>query len=319
MLDAYRTPPPAVPPELGDLALLWANLADTHAGELLVLRDQLLQTRYDDSPDAPPGHSYGALLRMLTGEPPEREGYAEQFASAYTLLARERGFATRVVVGYLLPEQGADGSYTVTEAQAHAWPEVNLTGRGWVAVEPTDLSRIGAPTTPGTTPPSRRPSRPVPTASRSRPGSPGWWWTRPPRSTGGGERLREGAAVGGLVALGVLALLPVASVVAKSRRRRRRRRAGRPADRVVGAWHETVDRLSEHGVDVGAASTSSEVAARATARFNGSLTAVARWRRSWRWRSTPRSSPARRPPAVRGSWSTPPGASWTRWAAPGSG
>jgi hypothetical protein len=273
VLDAYRTPPPAVPPELADLALLWANLADTHAGELLALRDQLLQIRYDDSPDAPPGHSYGALLRMLTGEPPEREGYAEQFASAYALLARERGFATRVAVGYLLPGPGADGSYTVTEAQAHAWPEVNLAGRGWVAVEPTDLSRIGAAHDPGddAEPPTESPG---PDGERVEAREPRVVVDEAARSTGEGERLREGAAVGGLVALGILALLPVASVVAKSRRRRRRRRARRPADRVVGAWRETVDRLSEHGVDVSAADTSSEVAARATARFDGSLTAV---------------------------------------------
>ena len=65
-----------------------------------------------------------------------------------------------------------------------------------------------------------------------------------------------------------------AAVVGKAQRRRRRRRAGRPADRVVGAWRETVDRLSEHGVDVGPSATSTEVAARATARFNGSVTAV---------------------------------------------
>src|SRR4029453_19354985 len=126
VLDPYRTLPPDVPPQLQNLALLWANLASSHPAELLALRDQLLQVRYDDSADAPPGHSYGALLRMLTGEPQEREGYAEQFASAFALLARERGFATRVVVGYLLPPPEADGSYRITEAQAHAWPEVNL-------------------------------------------------------------------------------------------------------------------------------------------------------------------------------------------------
>ena len=144
VLDPYRTLPPDVPPQLENLALLWADLADSHPAELLALRDQLLQVRYDDSPDAPPGHSYGALLRMLTGEPQDREGYAEQFALGLRAARPERGFATRVAVGYLLPEPEADGSYVITEAQAHAWPEVNLVGRGWVAVEPTDLSQIGA-------------------------------------------------------------------------------------------------------------------------------------------------------------------------------
>ncbi len=263
-----------MPPALADLALLWANLSDTHAGELLALRDQLLQVRYDDSSDAPPGHSYGALLRMLTGEPSEREGYAEQFASAYALLARERGFATRVVVGYLLPEPESDGRYLITEAQAHAWPEVYLVGHGWVVVEPTDLSRIGAPADPGddaTEPPTESPGREGEPVDASEPRV---VVDDAARSTGGGDRLRDGAAVGGLVLLGALALVPVAAVVGKAQRRRRRRRAGRPADRVVGAWRETVDRLSEHGVDVGPSATSTEVAARATARFNGSVTAV---------------------------------------------
>ncbi len=251
VLDPYRTLPPDVPPQLQNLALLWADLADSHPAELLALRDQLLQVRYDDSPDAPPGHSYGALLRMLTGEPQDREGYAEQFASAFALLARERGFATRVVVGYLLPEPEEDGSYVITEAQAHAWPEVNLVGVGWVAVEPTDLSQIGA---------AHDPADDVSDAPAEDPGPEGDLVDEPvePRvivpdatnSTGSGSRLREGAAVGGLLLLVALALVPILSVTVKANRRWRRRTGGRPSDRVVGAWQETVDRLTEHGVDV---------------------------------------------------------------------
>jgi len=275
VLDPYRTLPPDVPPQLENLALLWADLADSHPAELLALRDQLLQVRYDDSPDAPPGHSYGALLRMLTGEPRDQEGYAEQFASAFALLARERGFATRVAVGYLLPQPEADGSYVITEAQAHAWPEVNLVGRGWVAVEPTDLTQIGA---------AHDPADDVSDAPDETEGPEGDQVDEPvePRvvvpdarnSTGAGTRLREGAAVGGLVLLLALAALPIVSVVVKSNRRWRRRTGGGAADRVVGAWQETLDRLTEHGVDVRASDTSVEVAAHTTARFNGSVTSV---------------------------------------------
>ena len=275
VLDPYRTLPPDVPPQLENLALLWADLADSHPAELLAIRDQLLQVRYDDSPDAPPGHSYGALLRMLTGEPQDREGYAEQFASAFALLARERGFATRVAVGYLLPEPEADGSYVITEAQAHAWPEVNLVGKGWVAIEPTDLSQIGA---------AHDPADDVSDAPDEREGPEGDQVDEPvePRvvvpdartTTGAGARLRDGAAVGGLVLLLILAALPIVSVVVKSNRRWRRRTGGAPADRVVGAWQETVDRLTEQGVEVRSSDTSVEVAAHTTARFNGSVTSV---------------------------------------------
>jgi hypothetical protein len=276
ILDPYRTLPPDVPPQLQNLALLWADLASSHPAELLALRDQLRQVRYDDSADAPPGHSYGALLRMLTGEPQEREGYAEQFASAFALLARERGFATRVVVGYLLPPPEADGSYKITEAQAHAWPEVNLVGKGWVVVEPTDLSKIGA---------AHDPADDVSDAPAETPGPEGDQVDEPvePRvvvpdatnSTGAGDRIREGAAIGGLLLLAALAALPIVSVTVKANRRWRRRTGGRPSDRVVGAWQETVDRLTEHGVDVHPSHTSTEVAARTTARFNGSVTSVA--------------------------------------------
>src|SRR4029453_1433991 len=126
------------PGALHQLALAWAADSDTYMGELTAIRDHLFELRYDASDDTPPGHSYAALLRMLTGEGAEREGYAEQFAAAFALLARDRGFATRVAVGYLLPDPASDGTYEITTAQADAWPEVDLHGLGWVPIEPTD-------------------------------------------------------------------------------------------------------------------------------------------------------------------------------------
>ena len=142
-LAAMSRAPDDLPPALRQRAQAWAAEADTYGGELLAIRDHLLGVAYADSDATPPGHSYAALVRMFEGEPEERTGYAEQFASAFVLMARERQVPARVAVGYLLPEVGDDGAYTVTEAQAHAWPEVNLTGLGWVAIEPTDLSKIG--------------------------------------------------------------------------------------------------------------------------------------------------------------------------------
>ena len=83
--------PPRLPVELSDLATAWTADAGP-AGELLALRDGMLAIRYDDSADAEPGHNYEALLRVLLGDETEREGYAEQFAAAYAVLARTRGF-----------------------------------------------------------------------------------------------------------------------------------------------------------------------------------------------------------------------------------
>jgi hypothetical protein len=272
--DALRTPPPDVPELLRSTALTWAGESDTWMGELLAIRDRLHGIRYDDSPAAEPGHSYGALLRVLAGEDSERAGYAEQFASAFALLTRERGFATRLAVGYRLPEPDADGGYTITEAQAHAWPEVAIDGYGWVAIEPTDVSRIDAPDTG----PDDPPDQPGDTPSVGEQAA-----TEEPRdvvadpqgpAAGGGAGSVVATGGRALLALGLLVL--VVPRLAKAQRRRRRRRARRPSARVMGAWHETVDRLTEQGLPVPDSHTAAEVAQQAATRFNGAATEVRR-------------------------------------------
>jgi transglutaminase-like putative cysteine protease len=67
-----------------------------------------------------------------------RQGFCEHFASAFTFLMRAAGVPARVVLGY----QGGDINpvdriLTVRQADAHAWSEVFLRGRGWVRVDPT--------------------------------------------------------------------------------------------------------------------------------------------------------------------------------------
>ncbi len=275
VLDRYRTRPPEMPPELADLALRWAGEADSHGGELLTLRDHLLAVTYDDSADAPPGHSYRALLRMLTGETDERAGYAEQLATAFAVLARERGFATRLVVGYLLPQAGADGSYTVTEAQAHAWPEVAIEGRGWVAVEPTDVSRIGTPRDAAEEVPEIAPDPTDADATTVRPSEPRIVVDGEGGAGGGGVPVGEGLALGGLALVAAGLAVPLAAALLRARRRHRRRTGGDGADQVVGAWRETLDLLAGNGVRVDTAHTTTEVASLADDRFDGAVTSVA--------------------------------------------
>jgi transglutaminase-like putative cysteine protease len=70
-----------------------------------------------------------------------REGFCEHFSSAFVFLLRAAGVPARVVAGY----QGGDlnpvdGRFTVRQADAHAWTEVHLRGRGWIRVDPTVLS-----------------------------------------------------------------------------------------------------------------------------------------------------------------------------------
>jgi hypothetical protein len=268
-LDPYRAVPADLPEPLRAAAQDWAAEADTWSEELLVFRDRLLAIPYDDSPRTQPGHSYAALLRLFDGDRAERRGYAEQFASTFAVLARVRGIPARVAVGYRLPEPEPDGTYRVTEADAHAWPEVALAGFGWVAIEPTDLSRIGRPA-------DAEPE--VPDGAGDAPGASGPVGAGEPGVVAGRGAV-PGAGGGwapvaaGAVGLAVLLLVALATPpVAKGVRRRRRRAAGGAA-RVLGAWRETVDLLGEYGLRVAPAQTPAEVVALARPRFGESVVA----------------------------------------------
>ena len=74
-------------------------------------------------------------------------GFCEHIASAFVILMRNLDIPARIVTGYQGGEiNGVDGYWTVRQADAHAWTEVWIEGRGWVRVDPTGAvmpSRIG--------------------------------------------------------------------------------------------------------------------------------------------------------------------------------
>ena len=73
----------------------------------------------------------------------KRKGYCEYFASAAALLLRMEGVPARYVVGYCVtPENLEGGHYVVREADAHAWVEAWLDGRGWVELDPTPAAQF---------------------------------------------------------------------------------------------------------------------------------------------------------------------------------
>ncbi len=75
----------------------------------------------------------------------KRRGYCEYFASAATLLLRLEGVPARYVVGYSVrPSNLEGGHYVVREADAHAWVEAWIEGRGWVEVDPTPAAQFEA-------------------------------------------------------------------------------------------------------------------------------------------------------------------------------
>src|SRR5206468_1301591 len=66
----------------------------------------------------------------------DKSGYCEQLAGTYAAMARAVGLPSRVTIGFT-PGDFKNGSFIVTGRQAHAWPEVFISGYGWVAFEPT--------------------------------------------------------------------------------------------------------------------------------------------------------------------------------------
>lgn len=67
-----------------------------------------------------------------------RSGFCEHFAGSFVFLMRAAGVPARVVTGYQGGEINPTGNYLlVRQADAHAWAEVWLQGRGWVRIDPT--------------------------------------------------------------------------------------------------------------------------------------------------------------------------------------
>ena len=176
-------------------------------------------------------------------------GYCVQFATAMVMMSRAAGIPARLAVGFLPGEKGEDGARTVVAADAHAWPELYITGFGWTRFEPTPGARSGtAPIyrTPGA--PIQPAPAPAPTAAAERPSmgpglgdtpvlnKPSWW--------DGVRPFAAGAAAG--VALTLLgALVPLAG---RWRRRAARRRAGDAEAVVEGEWEALTATLADLGV-----------------------------------------------------------------------
>jgi transglutaminase-like putative cysteine protease len=67
-----------------------------------------------------------------------REGFCEHYAAAFVTLMRAAHVPARIVTGYLGGEWNPVGEFLeVRQADAHAWAEVWLEGRGWSRVDPT--------------------------------------------------------------------------------------------------------------------------------------------------------------------------------------
>lgn len=217
---------------------------------------------------ARPGHSWGRLADF-SGQA-ALDGNEEQYAALAGVLARNADLPTRIVVGYLVPEEavGTEGELTVTRDHASAWIEVHTTEFGWVPVDVTpDRDKRQDVADPGF-------QTELVTAPNPPPPPPDLQIIEPEQEEEEDEEEDEdddeeqtvipwgryaavaGTAVGTplLLGLGWLGLM----VGLKARRRRSRRRAKSATVRIVGAWHEANDRIRETGVSFPAHLTTAE-------------------------------------------------------------
>jgi protein-glutamine gamma-glutamyltransferase len=86
---------------------------------------------YSEQPGATPG------LPPLVGFVVDtRTGYCQHFAGAMALMLRLLGIPARVAAGFV-PGHYQDGTWTVTDHDAHTWVEVWFRGYGWLPFDPT--------------------------------------------------------------------------------------------------------------------------------------------------------------------------------------
>jgi transglutaminase-like putative cysteine protease len=74
----------------------------------------------------------------LVGFLTKKQGFCQQFAGTYAVMARMAGLPTRLEIGFSPgSEPDRQNRRTITNKNAHAWPEVYFVGYGWIRFEPT--------------------------------------------------------------------------------------------------------------------------------------------------------------------------------------
>ncbi|HUN34071.1 MAG TPA: DUF3488 and transglutaminase-like domain-containing protein [Trebonia sp.] len=225
-----------------------------------------------------------------------KKGYCQQFAVAMADLARALHIPSRVVIGYTSGTRQQNGSWEVTTADAHEYPELYFNGYGWLRFEPTPTGSDGqgsatvpsyatqqTGTTEGkggsgastlpilpTTSASGAPGHKVPAGVRAAFG--GGTGGQPAASASSRHVTRSAAwAIAGLVVAGLLILGLIAPSVARlAIRRRRWGRAARGGDAELAhvAWRELQDDLINYRAGYSPSETPRAVGTRISAQVS---------------------------------------------------
>jgi transglutaminase-like putative cysteine protease len=141
-----------IPTNLSDVVLetadQWTEGIDNPFRQLVAIQSRLRGFDYSlDVEDTGSDDYLGDFLAVT------RKGFCQQFASAFAILGRLKGFSTRVVVGFLPGSTSLSSptAYSIRGTHAHVWPEVYFQGYGWVPFEPTPRGPAPPPayTVPG--------------------------------------------------------------------------------------------------------------------------------------------------------------------------
>ncbi|HVK26077.1 MAG TPA: transglutaminaseTgpA domain-containing protein, partial [Actinokineospora sp.] len=170
---------PGLPATLADYARQSVVNTTTPYERAVALEQVVRLDRHPDA-EAPVGSSYARVEQFLfgpAGDAGAGKGTAEQFATAFAVLARAVGLPTRIAVGFQPVPEGPDGYRVIRGVDATAWPEVYFSGWGWVPFDPvagTDsgtsaaakrevLNRLASTTAKPTTPATDLPALVIPT------------------------------------------------------------------------------------------------------------------------------------------------------------
>lgn len=198
----------------------------------------------------------------------QRNGTPEQFATLVALVARDLGVPARVATGFrVLPQDGGSllqsGSYQVTSADAWSWVEVPVVGSGWVVLDasPSRYQPSNQPTRSGAEQPTPSSAPPTQNAAQLTQGNNGHAVAAPsavPHTVTSASRalIVALATVFGLL----LAVLLLVFSGRKPLRAARRKRSPDPRTRLIGAWQESLDMLTEAGLPDLQTMTSAEIA-----------------------------------------------------------
>ncbi|MBX7548769.1 DUF3488 and transglutaminase-like domain-containing protein [Streptomyces sp. NPDC004232] len=263
----YTQVPAALPKVVAQTAKQITAGARNHYEEAVKLQDYFALTggfQYDTQVEV--GRGPNAIANFLK----KKQGFCVHFSFAMAAMARTLGIPARVAVGFAPGTPQTDGTVTVSQRDAHAWPELYFEGVGWTRFEPTPTRGTTPSYTVSDTPGTSLPDQDLPSHHSSAPPSTA---ASPSENcsaalvkiqgcdtasavaapgSGGGGAGPWWAVLIGLAALVVLAV-PLSPLLWRARVRSVRlgahARTGEGAARhTLAAWQELTDSAWDHGI-----------------------------------------------------------------------